>query len=261
MFQETSVEKENPWDLLNIRLEPGVIPAIADYNSAMWILHVSLGQDILMKNSQGKEIRLRMVGLLKTSIFQSELLISEANFLESFPDESGYSYFLFETPPALSEPLSQALENALTDYGFDVTTTTQKLAGYQAVENTYLSVFQLLGGLGLLLGTLGLGIVLFRNVLERRGEFAAMRAFGYRRKTLAFMLLIENGFLIVAGIIIGSVSALIAVAPQVFSTIALVPWNSLAVTLLIVLATGIFASLAAISAALRTPLLPALKSE
>jgi len=38
------------------------------------------------------------------------------------------------------------------------------------VQNTYLGTFQILGGLGLLLGSAGLGIVVLRNVLERRGE-------------------------------------------------------------------------------------------
>jgi len=35
--------------------------------------------------------------------------------------------------------------------------TPEKLAAFHRVENTYLSTFQALGGLGLLLGTLGLG--------------------------------------------------------------------------------------------------------
>ncbi|MBI1927081.1 ABC transporter permease, partial [Candidatus Poribacteria bacterium] len=146
-------------------------------------------------------------------------------------------------------------------YGFDTTLTAEKLANYQAVENTYLSTFQMLGGLGLLLGTLGLGIVLFRNVIERRGELATLRAFGFRRSTLVTMLLAENGFTLVIGMLIGSLSALVAVGPHLIGSSAHVPWLSLAITLIAVLFVGMIASAAAVSAVLRTPLLPALKAE
>jgi ABC-type antimicrobial peptide transport system permease subunit len=252
---------ENPWRLLERELAPGVIPAIGDYNSVRWILHLDLGQDLVIQNELGEELKLRLVGLLQSSIFQSELLISEANFLKHFPNQSGYSYFLTETPIESSEQLSQTLESTLSDYGFDATATNEKLANYQAVENTYLSVFQTLGGLGLLLGTLGLGIILTRNVIERRGELATLRAFGYRRSTLSAMLLTENSFLILCGILIGSVSALIAVAPHLIGGNPQVPWLSLALTLVLVFITGLMSSIVAVSITLRIPLLPALKAE
>ncbi len=258
-FQQMSTEVENPWTLLSEDLGADVIPAIGDYNSAMWILHKQLGDDIVLQNEIGEIVRLRLVGLLKTSIFQSELLISEDNFLRHFPDQSGYGAFLVETQQPVQ--LTALLENRLKDIGLDAVSTTQKLAHFQEVENTYLSTFQTLGGLGLLLGTLGLGIVLLRNVIERRGELAVLRAFGFRRAVLSRMLLAENGFLMFVGLAIGSVSALIAVAPHVMSYGALIPWGSLALTLVIIYGAGLIASAIAVFYALRAPLLPALKQE
>ena len=258
-FQQTSTEVENPWTLLSEDLGADVIPAIGDYNSAMWILHKQLGDDIVLQNEIGETVRLRLVGLLKTSIFQSELLISEDNFLRHFPDQSGYGAFLVETQQPVQ--LTALLESRLKDIGLDAVSTTQKLAHFQEVENTYLSTFQTLGGLGLLLGTLGLGIVLLRNVIERRGELAVLRAFGFRRAVLSRMLLAENGFLMFVGLAIGSVSALIAVAPHVMSYGALIPWGSLALTLIIIYGAGLIASAIAVFYALRAPLLPALKQE
>ncbi len=258
-FQQTSTGVENPWTLLSEDLGADVIPAIGDYNSAMWILHKQLGDDIVLQNEIGETVRLRLVGLLKTSIFQSELLISEDNFLRHFPDQSGYGAFLVETQQPVQ--LTELLESRLKDIGLDAVSTAQKLAHFQEVENTYLSTFQTLGGLGLLLGTLGLGIVLLRNVIERRGELAVLRAFGFRRAVLSRMLLAENGFLMFVGLAIGSVSALIAVAPHVMSYGALIPWGSLALTLVIIYGAGLIASAIAVFYALRAPLLPALKQE
>ena len=55
----------------------------------------------------------------------------------------------------------------MVDFGADATGTAERLAQFHRVENTYLSTFQALGGLGLILGTMGLATVLLRNVLER----------------------------------------------------------------------------------------------
>jgi ABC-type antimicrobial peptide transport system permease subunit len=261
-FQTSTAENgENPWQLLEQKIAPDIIPAFGDYNSVLWILHLGLGKDLVMQDELGNTIKLRLLGLLQSSIFQSEILISETNFLKHFPSQSGYSYFLIETPPTNAAATAQILESALSDYGFDVTSTTEKLADYQAVENTYLSVFQMLGGLGLLLGTLGLGIILIRNVIERRGELATLRAFGFRRSTLAKMLVGENSFLIIYGILIGSFSALVAVLPHLLGGHTQTPWLSLIFTLALVFVVGLIASLVAVSTALRIPLLPALKAE
>ena len=268
-FQGTTAARENPWELLEDELEPGVIPAIGDYNSAQWILHLGLGDELSIQNESGERLKLRLVGVLQRSIFQSELLISEANFKKHFPNQSGYAYFLIQTPSASNpavfsestEHIGHTLERTLEDYGLDVTSTTEKLASYRVVENTYLSTFQTLGGLGLLLGTLGLGIVLLRNVIERSGELATLRAFGFRRNTLSLMLLAENGFLLLIGILIGTVSALIAVAPHLTTPGAQVPWFSLVMTLISVFLVGMAASAIAVSLALHRPLLPALKHD
>lgn len=260
-FQSRANGKGSPWRLLHEELGEGVVLAIGDYNSVMWILHLGLGEDLIIRDELGAPLKLRLVGLLRGSIFQSELLISEANFTKYFPSQSGYKYFLIQTPPKDAEAVTQVLENVLRDHGFDVTSTAEKLANYRTVENTYLSTFQTLGGFGLLLGTLGLGLILLRNAIERRGELATLRAFGFRRSTLSMMLLMENAFLLLTGMAIGAISALIAVGPHIFAPGSHVPWASLAATLGGVFLIAMIASAVAVFFVLRAPLLPALKTE
>src|SRR4029077_16502561 len=108
---------------------------------------------------------------------------------------------------------SGPLESALSDYGFDVTSTAARLAAYHRVENTYISTFQTLGALGLLLGTIGLAAVLARNVLERRRELALLSAVGYRRFNLTVMILAENALVVIGGLAIGTACALVAIIP------------------------------------------------
>ena len=97
-FQGVTVAKENPWELLEAELEPGVIPAIGDYNSAQWILHLGLGDELSVQNELDETLKLRLVGFLQRSIFQSELLISEANFKKLLPKPKRVCVFLNSDP-------------------------------------------------------------------------------------------------------------------------------------------------------------------
>jgi len=250
---------DDPWSLLEERYEDGVVPAIGDYNSVFWILHLGLGDELTIEDSLGNPLRLRIVGLLQESVFQSELVIAERDLLAHFPDAGGDGYFLVETAGGEASEVAQVLERSLSGFGFDVSTTAQRLAGFKAVQNTYLATFQVLGGLGLLLGSVGLGIVLVRNVIERRGELATLRAFGFRRSLLSRLVLAENAFLLSTGMGIGSLAALVAAAPRLAGEH--LPWISLLATLVVIAGVGMLSSLAAVAGTLRVPMLPALKSE
>ena len=264
-FQEslakTADEKENPWLLLESAGEPGVIPAIGDANSIHYILHRRLGEELVVRNSRGETARLRLVAALRGSIFQGELLISETNFLRYFPEQQGYRFFLIDVPDRAASEVARVLEEGLADFGFDATATEERLATYHKVESTYLSTFQSLGGLGLVLGTVGLGVVLLRNVLERRQELALLRAVGFRRADLAVLVVSENGALLLLGLAAGAACALLAIGPALISRGTPLPASMLALTLGGVLVTGLGSSLVAVIAAFRSPLLPALRGE
>ena len=256
----TTEEKANPWLLLDRDSEDGAIPVIADANSMTYVLHRELGDRIIVNQSGGEPVRLRLVGALDDSVFQGELLMSEANFLKLFPDRGGYGFFLLEVAPGAASEAAAVLEEELSDFGFDAMPTSERLASFHRVENTYLSTFQTLGGLGLVLGTLGLATVLLRNVLERRRELALLRAVGYNPGHFALMVITENAFLVLCGLAIGALCALVAIAPAFASRGGRLPALSMWL-LLVVLVTGLLASLAATVAALRAPLLESLRAE
>jgi ABC-type antimicrobial peptide transport system permease subunit len=88
-----------------------------------------------------------------------------------------------------------------------------------------------LGGLGLVLGSVGLGLVVLRNMLERRGELAMLRAVGFGRGQLKRMVFYEHWGLMLAGLVCGVISALVAVIPAFQSPGGQVPYISLAVTI------------------------------
>jgi hypothetical protein len=257
----TNEEKQNPWLLLNREFPDGAVPVIADANSMTYVLHLKLGDDFILQEGE-RPVHLRLVGALADSIFQSELVMAEKNFLHLFPDQGGYRFFLIDTPaPEQSPAIAAALEDRLVDFGFDVQPTGERLANFHRVENTYLSTFQMLGALGLLLGTLGMAAVLLRNVLERRRELALLRAVGYNSTHFTLMVVAENALLLFGGLATGAICALLAIAPVFFSQHARLPSLSLGMLLLAVLISGLTASTLATWAALRSPLLPALRTE
>ena len=133
----------------------------------------------MVPGTAGEPVRLRVVATLSHSVFQSEILIGDAAFVRLYPQHEGHRLWMIDGDPSRGAALARALEDRLTDAGLVVIDPAERLRGYQAVENTYLSTFQALGALGLVLGTLGLGAVVIRNILERRRETALLTAVGY----------------------------------------------------------------------------------
>lgn len=258
---ESQPSASNPWALLNVDLGRRVIPAIGDEAAVLWQLHSGLGRDIPITDERGEPASLRFVALLKGSMLQDEIIISEEQFEALFPSISGHSFFLIETPPDQAGIVEGLLEKQLERFAFDVNSSADRLASYSAVQNTYLSTFQTLGGLGLLLGTVGLAAVVLRNVWERRREFALLRAVGYRRSAIGSLVLLENATLVGWGLLAGTVAAGLAVLPRIASDPGDLPWFSIARLLALVFAAGLVAGGIGFWAAVRSPLLQSLRSE
>ena len=157
--------------------------------------------------------------------------------------------------------LTRLLEERLSDFGLEANATTERLLAYQRVENTYLSTFQALGALGLVLGTLGLGAVLLRNILERQREVALLQAVGYRHADVRWMIVTETTLLVSVGLAIGVVCALLAVQPALAKQGGSVPLALIITVVAAVGLAGLLSSLVAAGVALRLPLVAALKSE
>ncbi len=173
-FADTLKNESNPWhSILGLPKGPhDPIPCIVEQNTAMWMLKIGIGDIFETRDEENQPVKLQIVALLKDSVFQSEVLISDEAFRAHFPKTEGFAFFLLNPPADKQADISRVLTDALAAYGFETTPTQKRLAAYLAVQNTYLTTFQLLGGLGLLLGVLGLSVVLLRAIWERRAELA-----------------------------------------------------------------------------------------
>jgi ABC-type antimicrobial peptide transport system permease subunit len=240
--------------------DDGAVPAVGDMNTVVWSLGKSLGDTLTYVDDRGSLFRLRIVGILANSVLQGSLIISETEFIRHFPTSEGYQLFLIDAPRPAGD-VSRTLTRALEDVGLELTPAAERLAAFSTVEHTYLSIFAALGGLGLLLGSIGLGVVVLRNVLERRSELALLRAVGFRKRALQWLVFSEHALLLALGLGVGVVTALVAVLPALRSPGAEVPYRSLALTLCAVCLSGFLWAWGATALALRSPLLAALRDE
>lgn len=277
-FRFADTEGENPWNKLKDEYPaiPGAgnvsstdaanlptIPVIGDMNTLQYSLKKGIDSVILVPNEQAPKFALKVVGMLDGSVFQGVLVMSEANLKRMAPEVSGSRFFLIETSDASStaDQAASALETALQPYGMDTEHVSRRLADFLAVQNTYLSTFQMLGGLGLLVGTFGLAAVMMRNVIERRAEIALLRSLGFRSFRIVWLVLAENTLLLFWGILTGTVAALIAMLPHLLSTGADLPWIELLITLGAVLVIGTLAAVFPIYTSLRIPIREVLTTE
>ncbi len=237
------------------------VPAIADMNTAMWGLKKGVGDTLDYKDAKGNAFKVRLVGLLAGSILQGKLIIDEKAFLSRYPDAAGYRFFLVDTPAGKGAEVSALLTSQIEQRGLALEPARERLKTFQAVQNTYIGIFTVLGGLGVLLGTVGLGVLVARHVLERRGELALMQAVGFRQSTLRRMVLGEHVALLTAGLVIGFVSALLAVWPSLSSGSGELPVKFLAMLLAGILVTGVLACAVAVASALRGRLLDSIRRE
>ena len=234
---------DNPWNILEsareaLNLPPDVVPAIADQSVMMYALSGSnlmkskkLGDQLDYTDEHGNPFKVQFVGQIADSVLQGNLIIPEFDFIKRFPSESGYRVFLVDTPVERVQEVSDELNVAMADHGFEWVKTTQRLAELNAVQNTYLQTFQVLGGLGLLIGSLGLGVVVMRNVQERKSELALLRAVGFEKSAIKRFVLSEYLSLLIGGLFIGTAAAALAVLPAILSPTADVPYALLGGTL------------------------------
>jgi hypothetical protein len=211
-FAGASDEGVPAWSALEAQLPDGAVPAVVDRDTLLWSLKLGLGDSLTFADASGRRFDVRLVASLKDSVYQGSVLIDETRLLERFPATEGHAFFLLDAPGDAEAPV-ETLTRALSDYGFAATPTRERLARFNAVENSYIAVFQALGGLGVVLGTASLALVLLRSILERRGELALLRAGGFSRARVRRLLMGEALWLVVPGLACGLVAALVAVAP------------------------------------------------
>ena len=213
--QTPYLDRDHPSRSLNRQI-PGVIPAFADQTVIKWGLGKSIGDTLRYRSQSGDTIHVKLIGGLAASVFQGHIIISNRYFIRHFPEISGSNVFLVNGVKENQEAIKKQLKLVFRDHGWQMNLAAKRLAEFMSVTNTYLSIFLVLGALGLLLGTVGLAVVLARSILQRNHEIALLLATGYSFGQVFKLLFKEYFLLMILGITGGGISAIIAVMPSFF---------------------------------------------
>ena len=201
------------WQWLHEVLEDGSIPGIADHQSILWAMGKKVGDVLEVMDASGEVLRIRLVAGVANSILQ-ECLIAESHFTQHFQGAAGYKAFLVDAPAESQKEVGEKLSRSLEDVGFSLYDSLERMNAFNAVQNTYLSTFQLLGGLGLILGSFGRGAVVLRNLQDRWKEWAILAAVGFSSRRLRGLVCLEHLALLVIGLLMGAGSAVLATWPS-----------------------------------------------
>ncbi len=253
--------KERPWEILKHNYGDRIIPAVGDYPTVYWGLGKKTGDTLSYTNSRGEEISVRIAGVIKSSILQGGLVISEEAMLRYFPEVEGFRVLLIDTPVNKRIEVSGHLTKRLADAGLSVETAVDRLKLFNRMENTYLNIFLILGGLGLTLGCVGLGLIVLRNLLERQNELAMMRAVGFSKKCIIKMVFYEHFYLLGAGIITGFICALISVIPAIRASSGELPIGMILFITLLTAVSGVIWVVMSTLTAMKGDILTHLRNE
>ncbi|MDP2890813.1 MAG: ABC transporter permease [Bacteroidota bacterium] len=253
------LDAQHPWLTLNKTLTDDVIPAIADQTVIQWGLMKKVGDTLLYKTEEGKDLKLKLVGGLANSVFQGNVIIADEHFNRAFPSVSGSNVFLIDVPDTTS--VAEDLQTGMRNYGPEISLTTDRLLSFYTVENTYLNIFLMLGALGLLIGTLGLGILIFRITFEQIPEYALLLSLGFSKPIIQRMVMREKLFLMIVSVLIGLIPAVLVGLPTLMSSLYASLWIWLpAISVLVILSGAVF-SFVAIRMAFKQNLVKALRNE
>jgi putative ABC transport system permease protein len=146
-----------------------------------------------------------------------------------------------------TETVSKAFEKNYLELGLQTTDLVGIVNSFISVFNNMMYLMEGFLGIGLLVGIAGIGIISYRNVIERRQQIGMLRAIGFKKSMIAKSFLIETSFITILGIVIGILLG-IGVGWQMYVDFYQgagasfnIPWmNLLAIAIIAYLATVIF---------------------
>jgi ABC-type lipoprotein release transport system permease subunit len=259
-FVAAEGDPDDPWTLLDTASPAGTVPAVID-QATFWTLGKGLGAELELVDESGRPFVARIAGVIDNAVLHGHLIVSESRFVERYPSESGHRRFLIDVPAARTDEVAALLSRQLEDFGLELERSERRLNTLNAVENTYLGIFQALGGIGLLLGSIGLALVVGRNTLERRSELALLGAVGFPPARISRLVMREHAVLLMLGLLAGIVASALALLPALETPGARVATPGMAAVLVGLALGGLVWTRLAVRAALRGRLIGNLREE
>lgn len=221
-------------ELANKEESKCIIPIAVDSEALLWSMMKKVGDTLSYHASDGRKVNVVIVAEYPTGIFHGNAIMPIDCFRQLWPDEMGSRVILVKeesqmakgegqkaptsNPSPSNLPLSGGIEGvsqlstlttALSDYGFTLIPSVERLLHFFEVTDTYLRIFLSLGVLGLLLGLVSLIIVIRKNLVARSEEIRLYHALGFPTATIVRMFRCEQLIVPLLAILTGAVACLL----------------------------------------------------
>lgn len=219
-------------ELANKEESKCIIPIAVDSEALLWSMMKKVGDTLTYHASDGRKVNVVIAAEYPTGIFHGNAIMPLDCFRQLWPDEMGSRVVLVKeevqkskvegSNPNTQHPspntLTSTLTTSLSDYGFTLIPSVERLLHFFEVTDTYLRIFLSLGVLGLLLGLVSLIIVIRKNLVARSEEIRLYHALGFPTATIVCMFRCEQLIVPLLAIITGAgVCLLISVLLPTFS--------------------------------------------
>ena len=225
-------ETLNPWSSLSQKTGD-YYPVIADQTVLQWGLMKSVGDTITYFNRKGEPVILQFIGGLNNSIFQGNLLMDKQFFAEIWGVD-GSEVMLVQTPDSTQQAVKQMLSQALANYGLRLGLCNERLKEFNSVTDSYLTIFLMLGGLGLMIGLFGMLLVIRRGLLDRSREVSTLSAIGFDAESIKRQLFRESMAVPLYAVVVGTIAALVSVISSI-PAVSLFTWATILAILVLLM--------------------------
>lgn len=250
----------NPWESIKRGPVENTIFGIADQTVLQYGLKINPGDTLILRAESGQRVNIIIAAGLKSSVFQGYVLIGNENFRKYFPSVAGSQVFLVDGDRNQAEHYREVLGERMSNYGARFESAGDRLATFFVVTNAYLSVFTILGGLGLILGVAGLGFILLRNFNQRKREFGVMMAAGFSPGRIRGLVLRDQSMILLFGILTGLISAFVATMPSIRENHE-IPWITILTMILLTATAGMIALFVSIRSVSSSSLISSIRKE
>jgi putative ABC transport system permease protein len=153
----------------------------------------------------GEGTRVTIIGIIDSSLTSMIGLFAPRSITdEVFHGNRGQtSFFLKLDDVSQAEAFANEIESTLLTQGVQSVSIKKELEDNQSTARSFLYLIQGFMGLGLVVGIAAIGVIAFRNVVERRQQIGVIRALGFRQKLVSLSFMIETTFVVLLGVIAG----------------------------------------------------------
>lgn len=197
---------------------------LVDETVLTWGLMGALGDTLRYPGAGGGTVELILAGTLPNTVFQGSVLVPEELFRRVW-NAGGSRVFLVRSG---NGDAGRLLETALNEYGIRAVPAGERLRLFNSVTDAYLTIFLMLGGIGLLLGIVSYVIAVRKRLAGRRKDMVLLRSFGYGDALIGSLLRRENLPVPLLALLLGLSAAVVSVLLS-FGGITPATWLTVAV--------------------------------